>query len=45
MTNAISEAGKGDSSGSQSIFVIPERHNIGIAGICGGLSGGIVGRF
>ena len=45
MTNAISETGKGDSSGSQSIFVIPEQRNIGIAGICRGLSGGIVGRF
>ena len=45
MTNAVSETGKGDSSGSQSIFAIPKQHNIGIAGICGGLSGGIVGRF
>ena len=43
--NAVSETGKGDSSGSQSIFVIPKWRNIGIAGICGGLSGGIVGRF
>ena len=44
MTNAISETGKGDSSGSQSIIAIQKWHNIGIAGICRGLSGGIVGR-
>ena len=44
-TNAVSETGKGDSSGSQSIFAIPEWRNIGIAGICRGLSGGIVGGF
>ena len=43
--NAVSETGKGDSSGSQSIFAIPKRRNIGIAGICGGLPGGIIGRF
>ena len=45
MTNAVSETGKGDSSGSQSVFAIPKRRDIGIAGICGSLSGGIVGRF
>ena len=45
MMNAISETGKGDSSGSQSVLAIPKRHNIGIAGNCRGLSGGIVGRF
>ena len=43
--NAVSKTGKGDSSGSQSIFVLPKRHNIGIAGIRGGLPGGIIGRF
>ena len=45
MTNAISKTGKGDSSGSQSICVSPKQHDIGFAGIRGGLSGGIVGRF
>ena len=44
-TNAISKTGKGDSSGLQSVFAIPKRHNIGIAGIRGGLPGGIIGRF
>ena len=43
--NAISKTGKGDSSGSQSVFAIPKWCNIGIAGICGGLPGGIIGRF
>ena len=45
MTNAISKTGKGDSSGSQSILVLPKQCNIGIAGIHGGLPGGIIGRF
>ena len=45
MMNAISKTGKGDSSGSQSVFAIPKWHNIGIAGIRGGLPGGIIGRF
>ena len=45
MTNAISKTGKGDSSGSQSVFALPKRHNIGIAGVCGGLPAGIIGRF
>ena len=45
MTNAISKTGKGDSSGSQSIFAIPKWRNIGIAGIRGGLPGGIIGKF
>ena len=44
-TNAISKTGKGDSSGSQSIFAIPKQRNIGIAGIRGGLPGGIIERF
>ena len=44
-TNAISKIGKGDSSGSQSIFALPKWCNIGIAGVCGGLPGGIIGRF
>ena len=43
--NAISKTGKGDSSGSQSIFVLPKWHNIGIAGIRRGLPGGIIERF
>ena len=45
MTNAVSKTGKGDSLGSQSVFVLPKRHNIGITGVCRGLSGGIIGRF
>ena len=43
--NAISKTGKGDSSGSQSVCVFPKWHDIGFAGIHGGLSDGIVGRF
>ena len=43
--NAVSKTGKGDSSGSQSIFVIPKWCNISITGIHGGLPGGIIGRF
>ena len=43
--NAVSKTSQGDSSGSQSVLVIPKRCDIGIAGIRGGLSGGIVGRF
>ena len=45
MMNAVSKTGKGDSSGSQSVFVLPKWCNIGIAGIHGGLPGGIIGRF
>ena len=41
--NAISKTGKGDSSGPQSICVFPKWRDIGFAGICRGLSGGIVG--
>ena len=45
MTNAVSKTGKGDSSGSQSVFALPKRCNIGIAGIRRGLPGRIIGRF
>ena len=45
MMNAISKTGKGDSSGSQSVFVFPKRRNIGITGVRGHLFGGIIGRF
>ena len=45
MTNAVSKTGKGDSSGSQSVCAFPKWRDIGFPGICGGLSGGIVGRF
>ena len=45
MTNAISKTGKGDSSGPQSVCAFPKWCNIGFAGICRGLSGGIIGRF
>ena len=45
MTNAISETGKGDSSGPQSICAFSKWCNIDIAGVCGGLFGRIVGRF
>ena len=45
MMNAISKTGKGDSSGPQSICVFSKRCDIGFAGVSGGLSGGIVGRF
>ena len=41
-TNAISKTGKGDSSGSQSVFAIPKQCNISIAGIHGGLPGGLL---
>ena len=44
-TNAVSEIGEGDSSGPQSICVFPKRCDIGVAGVCGGLFSGIVGRF
>ena len=44
-TNAVSKTGKGDSSGSQSVFALPKWCNIGIAGVYGGLPGGIIGRF
>ena len=44
-TNAVSETGKGDSSGPQSICAFSKRCNIGIAGVCGGLFSRIVGRF
>ena len=43
--NAILKTGKGNSSDSQSVFAFPKWHDIGFTGICGGLSGGIVGRF
>ena len=45
MTNAVSEIGEGDSSGPQSICAFPKRCDIGVAGVCGGLFSGIVGRF
>ena len=45
MTNAISKTGKGDSSGPQSVCAFPKWCDIDFAGIRGGLSGGIVGRF
>ena len=45
MTNAVPKTGKGDSSGSQSVCAFPKWRDIGFAGIRGGLSGGIVGRF
>ena len=45
MTNAISKTGKGYSSGPQSICAFPKWRDIGFAGIRGGLSDGIVGRF
>ena len=43
--NAVSKTGKGDSSGPQSVCAFPKRCDIGFAGVCGGLSSGIVGRF
>ena len=43
--NAVSKTGKGDSSGSQSVFALPKQCNIGIAGVRGGLPGWIIGRF
>ena len=42
---AVSETGKGDSSGPQFICAFSKRCNIGVAGVCGGLFGRIVGRF
>ena len=45
MTNPVSKTGKGDSSGSQSVFAIPKQRNIGITGIHGDLPGGTIGRF
>ena len=43
--NAVSKTGKGDSSGPQSVCAFPKRCDIGFAGVRGGLSSGIVGRF
>ena len=43
--NAVSKTGKGDSSGPQSIYAFSKRCDIGFAGVSGGLSGGIIGRF
>ena len=43
--NAISKTGKGDSSGPQSICAFSKRCDIGFAGVCRGLSSGIIGRF
>ena len=44
-TNAVSKTGKEDSSGPQSVCAFPKRCDIGFAGVRGGLSSGIVGRF
>ena len=43
--NAISETGKGDISGLQSVCAFPKQCDIGFAGVRGGLSSGIVGGF
>ena len=44
-TNAVSKAGKRDSSGPQSVCTFSKWCDIGFAGVCGGLFSGIVGRF
>ena len=44
-TNAVSKTGKGDSSSPQSVCAFSKWSNIGVARVCGGLFGRIVGRF
>ena len=40
--NAVSKTDKGDSSGPQSVCAFPKWRDIGFAGICGGLSVGLL---